>query len=90
MGFLQKPQVTHTKDYLEFLKPDLCVPVSTMNSEDPVSEVSLSAGSNTISSYSEMVCVLTQHLLQTTGRLQCLESNLQVGYKVSGVFIALD
>uniref|UniRef100_A0A8C0C1L7 Neuromedin U n=1 Tax=Buteo japonicus TaxID=224669 RepID=A0A8C0C1L7_9AVES len=73
MGFLQKPQVTHTKDYL-----------------DPVCEVSLGAGTNTTSSYAEMLCVLIQHLLKIMGRLQCLDNNLQAGYKVSGVFIALD
>lgn len=87
MGFLQKPQVTHTKDYLAW---SLSVPVSTKNSEDPVCEVSLGAGTNTTSSYAEMLCVLIQHLLKITGRLQCLDNNLQAGYKVSGVFIALD
>lgn len=61
-----------------------------MNSEDSISEVSLGAGSNTIGSYSEMLCVLIQHLLEIMGRLQCLENNVQVGYKASGVFFALD
>lgn len=61
-----------------------------MNSKDSISEVSLGAGSNTIGSYSEMLCVLIQHMLEIMRRLQCLENNIQVGYKAFCVFIALD
>lgn len=85
MGFLQKPQVTHTKVYRH-----LWSLIHTTNSEDQVPEVPLSAGSNTINSHSEMLRVLIQQILKIAGRLQYLENNLQVTYKILGVFVALD